>query len=78
MTVSTTELADVRACDKTGQAERQKSISDKAQRVNRLFVYSGQIINKSAVLVKGTTWVPSLTNTVILIGMVKLHWAIGF
>lgn len=55
MTVSTTELADVRACDKTGQAERQKSISDKAQGVNRLFVYSGQIINKSAALVKGTT-----------------------
>lgn len=54
MTVSATELADVRACDKTGQAERQKSFPDKAQGVNRLFVYSGQIINKSAILIKGT------------------------
>jgi hypothetical protein len=62
MTVSTTEVADVRACDKTDQAERQRSIPDKDQGVNGLFVYSGQIINKSAMLIKGTTQVPSLTN----------------
>lgn len=54
MAVSATQLADVRACDKTGQAEVQKSIPGKAQRGKRLFVYSGQIKNKSVTLIKGT------------------------
>lgn len=54
MPVSAAELADVRACDKTGQAAMQKSIPDKAQGENRRFVYSGQLINKSAMLIKGT------------------------
>jgi NADH:ubiquinone oxidoreductase subunit B-like Fe-S oxidoreductase len=51
--LSAIELADVRACDKTDQAERQNSIPNKAERKNRLFVYSGQVINKS-MITKGT------------------------
>lgn len=38
--VSAAELADVRACDKTGWAELQKSIPDKALEEKGLFVYS--------------------------------------
>lgn len=52
--VSAAELADVRACDETGQAATQKSIPDKAQGESGGFVYSGQIRNTSAMLIKGT------------------------
>lgn len=35
MAVSVTELADVRTCDKTGQAAVQKSTPDKVQGENK-------------------------------------------
>lgn len=52
--VFATKLTGVRAYDKTVQTAMQKSILDKAQGEHKRFVYSGKIINKSAMSVKGT------------------------
>lgn len=55
MVASASELADVRTCDKTSQPGHvQKSLPDQAQEEKRWCVYSGQIRNKSAMLIKGT------------------------